>query len=194
MKKREYSLRDVSENISEEELKKMESIFNLQNSGKSEAIYVGRFVYLPDNKIKDPANLMIMTPRKNKIDHTAKLESIELQKQMQILIEKNTLLQEDTLKVVNTVRKLEKAISEDSQALERLVEYMEEYTNQIVKNKQIEGYVNKLYKNCDTLTQCLFLENPNVLPDEIIDEILNKVAVLRNNLDKLSEELAELLE
>lgn len=191
MGNREYLLRGASESICKEELKRLEDLFQSSSSQNiKEAIFVGRFIYLPDNKIKEPANLMVKSLERKRIDHTRHFKSKELQNKMRDLQESLKLSQQETKKIVNIFLKLEKNISNNNQIIDELLEMMDECAEKIVIERQIKEYVNRLIKSCDNLSNSLFIENPKVLPDKIKEEILNKISVLQCNIDMLKEQLS----
>lgn len=192
MKNREYKLRNAAAYIDESDMDKLEGIFEKINCSEVEAIHVGSLIYLPDKQeINDPSNLKIISFKRKKIDHTAKLENEELREGLKEYQEKFKLTQKEMQKIIGQVKKMERALSKSKESLEKLKKCMEENTYQIINDKQITNYVNNINKLCDRLTESLFLEEPSILPAKTKKEVVNKVTVLQHNIDELIKELSD---
>jgi len=198
MGKREYRLRNVNDQLSEDQRemfrKEAESYFSQLNMLKSEAVYLDKFIYLPDGlEIDDPSKVKIDPIKKHKIDYIAKLPYKELREELKERQKRDNLLQKDLHKITSTINKYEKELiknENDSEArIEELIKFLEKTTEGVVNEKQVKKYVGDIEKYSDKLIDCLFLDNPEMLENETKREILNKMILLQSCIEDLKTQL-----
>lgn len=175
MGKREYRLRNVNDQLSEDQRemfrKEAESYFSQLNMLKSEAVYLDKFIYLPDGlEIDDPSKVKIDPIKKHKIDYIAKLPYKELREVLKERQKKDNLLQKDLRKITSITNKHERGLIRNEE-------------------KQVNKYVGDIEKYTDKLMDCLFLDNPETLENETKKEILSKMNMLQSCIEDLKTQL-----
>ena len=192
----EYRLLDIAEDISpqahvdlNEHVDNMMQQFNIPSS--SEALQIGKFIYLPNSHtLAKPSYIKTKSIKRAKIDHIAELKHPEAQEALKKLHASNDLKQKEIRKIVNQVNKFQNQLSDDNRMLEELLKFLTDLTDSVVNEKQVEKYVKDLEKYTERIIHSIYLENPEVLPKEVKDEVISKVTFLKEHLDILIRDLS----
>lgn len=185
----EYRLRNGIEQLTDldkEAIRIIESTFNqLSTLTDSEAhLHKNRLIFLPSEvEIHDPSNIKINSVKRHRIDYISKLKNEKLKECLKKLKKEYNLGQGELDKITRMVKNVQKSRAQEYDSIEKIINFTEEYTEQVVNEKQVEKYVRGVETYCDKLKDSLILENPEILPEKKKKEVINKIDVLQSYID-----------
>ncbi|MFC7322397.1 hypothetical protein [Halobacillus campisalis] len=194
MREKEYRLRNKSDEIPHNNRKifhkEVESFFDQIKSSKSEALLVGRIIYLPsDPGLENQSTLKFSQPTRNRIDYISQLPNKEMQESMKELSKELDLKQGQLNKIIKEFKKELKSLSELKPSPQDPNRLLKEITEKVVNEEQVKNYVRNIHVNCDKLIDCLFLENFEILDNQTKQEVLDKINVLQSFIEDLKKEM-----